>query len=630
MALEASLGRSYEWDAYEDVDKPARGGPVGGSMRAPRRSAAAPAAPAPRSRSASRSGRGSRRRSPQHHSPQGYSNEALVDGDEYFSDQTDYEEHCLARRQRQDSGTSLTSRDAREPPVGASPVHAAPGAGGGGGFEGIATYEQRRTLAGGKSMPSLSEQRPQPQPRHRYEAIPQRGPVLLAAGPGPAHAAGLAMQQQHPPPQQPPPPPHRPSKATPTRRCNSSASTPPRRAPVRSPSAASLLRRGAAAGLSTPAARYASTPGAGGGGATPTAVLSSPATSPLRLQQQQQTLPFVSPSTSRRNLTPLMNSMSPQPLPRTPRQQQPQQQYNHRRTGSMSGTRTAVIAPNTYTGYDLSGRAYGDGSRPRCELEDDMAEMQASFLSQQQSSLEPLMRRSPRRKSLSPGPSTPLTPPPSMDMQQLACSRGALGPALRPHQQASPACSPASYKSNKSSWLSLPGLGSGGKSLGSRAPRGVLFGTGIVLLVSGVLTTVLAFYILSQKGRQYYLDFGVLSAFASLMLGIVGLRSRVGHLLPNRNYVTGYILVALFSVLTAAGLVAMLLLPAAPHLPRSARLHGLHLHGPAAALDITAGAVCGTAALTLLLAATGTLTSYCCRYPPPDNRVAHAAEGFSV
>lgn len=196
-----------------------------------------------------------------------------------------------------------------------------------------------------------------------------------------------------------------------------------------------------------------------------------------------------------------------------------------------------------------------------------MAEMQASFLSQQH---EPLMRRSPRRKSLSPsshvpGPSTPLAPPP-MDMQQLTCSRGGVGPAVR--TQASPACSPASYKSNKSSWLSLPGVQ--GSGLGSRAPKGVLFGTGIVLILSGIVANVLSFYMLSlvsqevraalaaprvqvsadltltgyrlcllQKGRQYYLDFGVLSAFASLMLGIVGLRSRVGHLLPNRNYVTG-------------------------------------------------------------------------------------------
>ncbi|KAJ1526796.1 hypothetical protein ONE63_008367 [Megalurothrips usitatus] len=400
-------------------------------------------------------------------------------------------------------------------------------------------------------MPQLNE-RPQPQPRHRYESIPQRPPL------------------QHPPPQQPPPPPLRPGKATPTRRCNSSAggASPRRAAPVRSPSTASLVRRGAANGVSTPAARFAASN-------TPNAVLSSPATSPLRLQQQQQqqAVPFVSPSTSRRNLTPLMNSMSPQPLPRTPRQQQqqPPQQYNHRRTQS-SASKTAIIAPNTYTGFDLSGRAYNDGSRPRCELEDDMAEMQASFLSQQQQALQ--------------------------------------------------ACSPASYKSNKSSWTSLPGRG-----LGSRAPRGVLFGTGVVLIVSGVIANVLSFYMLSQKGRQYYLDFGVLSAFASLMLGIIGLRSRVGHLLPNRNYVTGYILVAVFSVLTAAGLLALLLLPPPPHLPRSARLHG---HGAVASVDMTAGAVCGTAALTLLLAATGTLTSYCCRYPPPDNRVAHAAEGFTV
>lgn len=121
-----------------------------------------------------------------------------------------------------------------------------------------------------------------------------------------------------------------------------------------------------------------------------------------------------------------------------------------------------------------------------------MAEMQASFLSQQS---EPLMRRSPRRKSLSPGPGTPLTPPP-MDMQQLACSRGALGPALR-GPGASPASpATASYKSNKSSWLSLPGI-SLSRGLGSKAPSGVLFGTGIVLMLSGVITSVLCFYMLS-------------------------------------------------------------------------------------------------------------------------------------
>lgn len=335
LAPGLARGRSFEWDAYEDVDKPSRKGQPRGSSRG--------------------SSHGSSpQRSPQR---QCYSNEALVDGDEYFSDQTEYEEHYLAKRQRQDSGTSLTSRDAREPPVGASPVHAAPpglvreARRDTGGFEGIATYEQRRLLPG-KSMPQLSErlgERPQPQPRHRYEMI-------------------------HPPPQQPPPPPHRPGKATPTRRCNSSASgsTPPRRAPVRSPSTASLVRRGTANGLSTPASRFA---------ATPTAVLSSPATSPLR--HQQVAVPFVSPSSTRRNLTPLMNSMSPKPLPRTPRQGQghphgqpaphknsprqapgqQQQQYNHRRTMSMSGShqKTAVIAPSTYTGYDLSGRAYADG-----------------------------------------------------------------------------------------------------------------------------------------------------------------------------------------------------------------------------------------------------------------------------
>ncbi|GBP03989.1 hypothetical protein EVAR_96559_1, partial [Eumeta japonica] len=45
---------------------------------------------------------------------------------------------------------------------------------------------------------------------------------------------------------------------------------------------------------------------------------------------------------------------------------------------------------------------------------------------------------------------------------------------------------------------------------------------------------------------------------------------------------------------------------------------------PGSALnDVSGGAVCALSALSLALASLGVFTSYCCRHPPPDNRVAN-------
>lgn len=74
-------------------------------------------------------------------------------------------------------------------------------------------------------------------------------------------------------------------------------------------------------------------------------------------------------------------------------------------------------------------------------------------------------------------------------------------------------------------------------------------------------------------------------------------------------------MLSVFSLITSAGLLIILGLRPRPGTPLA---------------DVTSGAVCGISALTLFLAALGVLSSYCCKYPPPDNRVEHCAPGFTV
>lgn len=79
--------------------------------------------------------------------------------------------------------------------------------------------------------------------------------------------------------------------------------------------------------------------------------------------------------------------------------------------------------------------------------------------------------------------------------------------------------------------------------------------------------------------------------------------------------ITGYLLLTVFSLLTCAGLLVLLVMQPRPGTPLA---------------DMTSGAVCGISVFSLVLALTGIVSSYCCRYPPPDNRVQHCAEGFTV
>lgn len=160
----------------------------------------------------------------------------------------------------------------------------------------------------------------------------------------------------------------------------------------------------------------------------------------------------------------------------------------------------------------------------------------------------------------------------------------------------------------------------------------------LMMTVCGGLATVLCFYMVSVMGRLYFLDFGIVSGFACLVLGMLGFGSRSHYRwLPNRNYMSGndaarsvqgrrvpvltllcalgYIILTLFSLVTCVGLLVLLFTRPRPGTPLA---------------DMTSGAVCGISALSLILAVGGIASSYCCRFPPPDNRVEHCVRGFTV
>ncbi|XP_011548457.3 uncharacterized protein LOC105380570 [Plutella xylostella] len=144
---------------------------------------------------------------------------------------------------------------------------------------------------------------------------------------------------------------------------------------------------------------------------------------------------------------------------------------------------------------------------------------------------------------------------------------------------------------------------------GGGAATATLAVAALMMTLCGALTSGLSFFMMYSIGRVYYLDFGVLSGFTCLLLGLLGFRSRKHQLLPNRNYISGYILLSTFSILSAGGLLLLLSLQPRPGTPLS---------------DVTSGAVCGLSVLSLAVASLGVVTSYCCKHPPPDNRVANA------
>ncbi|CAG9764906.1 unnamed protein product [Ceutorhynchus assimilis] len=164
------------------------------------------------------------------------------------------------------------------------------------------------------------------------------------------------------------------------------------------------------------------------------------------------------------------------------------------------------------------------------------------------------------------------------------------------------------YSQKSESWmnLSVKGNTASGQALAIAA---------FIMFMCGVATTGLCFYMLSFMGRPYYLDFGTVAGFTCAIMGILGFRSRNVYWLPNRNYLSGYLILSLFSILTCTGLILLLVYDPDPGTPLA---------------DMTSAAVCGFSVLTLILALTGVVSSYCCKYPPPDNRVQHCSPGLTV
>lgn len=85
--------------------------------------------------------------------------------------------------------------------------------------------------------------------------------------------------------------------------------------------------------------------------------------------------------------------------------------------------------------------------------------------------------------------------------------------------------------------------------------------------------------------------------------------------MESSSLIAGYIVLSVFSLLTCAGLLVLLFKQPKPGSPLA---------------DMTSGAVCGISVLSLVLASIGVVSSYCCKYPPPDNRVEHCVRGFTV
>jgi len=118
--------------------------------------------------------------------------------------------------------------------------------------------------------------------------------------------------------------------------------------------------------------------------------------------------------------------------------------------------------------------------------------------------------------------------------------------------------------------------------------------------------------LLHKPGTAQIIFFFSKRVFFAATAAVVAITTPV---ITSSLVVTGYVILCMFSLLTCAGLIAILTLQPKPGEPLA---------------DVAGGAVCGISVLSLILAAFGVLSSRCCKYPPPDNRVEHCAEGFTL
>lgn len=91
--------------------------------------------------------------------------------------------------------------------------------------------------------------------------------------------------------------------------------------------------------------------------------------------------------------------------------------------------------------------------------------------------------------------------------------------------------SETTYSNKSGSWMNL--------SFGRKSVQSTLTAAALMMLLCGTVTSGLCFYMISIMGRLYFLDFGVVSGFTCLILGLLGFRTRNVYWLPNRNYISG-------------------------------------------------------------------------------------------
>ncbi|ETN65979.1 hypothetical protein AND_002235 [Anopheles darlingi] len=147
----------------------------------------------------------------------------------------------------------------------------------------------------------------------------------------------------------------------------------------------------------------------------------------------------------------------------------------------------------------------------------------------------------------------------------------------------------------------------GSKSWQKMANASITIGAvSLMLIMCGFMNSGLSLYMTAKLGREFYLDAGVLAGFSAIALGILGFKSRQCDWLPNRNYMSGYVLVTVFSLLNCCAEIILMTIHPYPGTPLN---------------DVTTGIILGLSALIILLISLGAITSRWCRAPPPDNRM---------
>ncbi|XP_049782729.1 uncharacterized protein LOC126184389 [Schistocerca cancellata] len=178
------------------------------------------------------------------------------------------------------------------------------------------------------------------------------------------------------------------------------------------------------------------------------------------------------------------------------------------------------------------------------------------------------------------------------------------------HCSVAPAPAPARY----TRCATAPGQGVSAAPVAAPAASS-LHAASTALLLAGLASAALALHLTLRSGtRRYFLDCSLAQAAAALLVGARGCCWH-GLASAHRTFVTGYIVLSIFSSLNAVSLGVMLVLDLPAGTPFA---------------DMVGGVVCGFAVLALSFAFIGAIISHCCQVTPPDNRVQHAVTGFSV